>query len=81
MTKLQITLTDQEADLLTVKAAALGYDVTKYAKFILAREAEEALKSVPSYGASKDMERVIDEAIKEDKQGKSQEWKLGKYDN
>jgi hypothetical protein len=81
MTKLQITLTDQEVNLLSLKAAALGYDVTKYAKFVLAREAEEELKRVPSYRASPTMESLIDEAIEEDNSGKTKEWPLGKHDN
>lgn len=74
MTKLQITLTDQEVELLTSRAAYLGYDVTKYAKFVLAREAEEALRNVPSFKASQAMERVINTALEEEKQGEVQEW-------
>ena len=75
MTKLQITLTDQEVDLLSRKAAYLGYDVTKYAKFILAREADEMVNNVPSFKASSAMERAISDAGEEDKQGKTREWR------
>jgi hypothetical protein len=76
MTKLQITLTDQEVNLLSSRATYLGYDVTKYAKFVLAREAEDVLKSVSSYRANPPMEKIINEAIKEDDQNGSREWKF-----
>mgnify|MGYP001325743159 CR=1 FL=1 len=81
MSKLQITLTDQEVNLLALKAAALGYDVTKYAKFVLAREAEDELKRVPSFKASPAMDRLIDEAIEEEKTGKTKTWNLNRNDN
>lgn len=74
MTKLQITLSDQETNLLRQKAMALGYDVTKYAKFVLAREAEEVLTSPPVYSASPKMEKLIGKALEEDKQGKTKKW-------
>ncbi len=72
MIKIQITLTDEEANLLTEKANYLGYDVTKYAKFVLAREAEEALLNTPVIKASSNMEKLIDQAVKEDKEGSTQ---------
>jgi len=81
MTKLQITLTDQEVNLLSLKAAQLGYDVTKYAKFILAREAEDELKRVPVFRANPAMEKLIDEAIEEEKLGMVKQWPLGKHDH
>lgn len=74
MTKLQITLTDQEATLLANKAAVLGYDVTKYAKFVLAREAEASVRNIPSLKANPAMETLIEEAIEEEKQGKAETW-------
>lgn len=40
-TKLQITITPEEEALLRRKAARLGYDVTKFVKFLLSREAYE----------------------------------------
>lgn len=77
MVKLQITLTDQEAGLLADKAANLGYDVTKYAKFVLAREAEEVLKIIPTFKANPKMKRLIKQAIFEDDSGKTKRWPLG----
>lgn len=74
MTKLQITLTDQEAKLLASKAAGLGYDVTRYVKYILAREAEEALENIPIFKASSSTEKLIREAIEEDEKGLTKNW-------
>jgi len=76
MTKLQISLTDQENELLALKAQGLGYDVTRYAKFVLAREAESALNIIPVLKASKTMDNLIENAIREDTAGKTQEWVL-----
>lgn len=76
MIKIQITLTDEEANILNGKAADLGYDVTKYAKFILAKEAAEALMSIPVIKASSDMEKLIDQAIKEDLEESTKVWSL-----
>lgn len=81
MTKLQITLTDREAELLSQRASDLGYDVTKYAKFILAREAESALRNIPVFKASPPMDKLIVEAVKEDEQGQTKDWPTGSYDN
>lgn len=81
MNKLQITLTDQEMNLLASKAAYLGYDVTKYAKFVLAKVADETLNNVPVFKATSDMEKTIKGAIEEDNAGKTKVWQFGKYDN
>ena len=79
MTKLQLTLTDEEVRLLTRKAAFLGYDVTKYVKFVLAREAEDVLKNTQVFKASQIMEKLIDEAISDEENGLVNEWPLTKY--
>lgn len=76
MTKLQITLTDEETQLLSMRAAALGYDVTKYAKFVLAQDAVEQITYVPTFRATPKMEKLIKKALKDDKNGKSVEWKF-----
>lgn len=80
MTKLQISLTDQETELLAARAAYMGYDVTKYAKFVLASEAREAIASVPVYKVTPKMQKIIDDAYTEDEAGLTKEWKLGSYD-
>lgn len=38
MTKLQLTLTDQEAEVFRKRADELGYSLTKFVKFLLAME-------------------------------------------
>ena len=81
MTKLQITLTDQETQLLSMRAAVLGYDVTKYAKFVLAQDAAEQLTSVPTFKATPIMEKMIKKGLEEYRQGKTKTWALGKYDD
>jgi hypothetical protein len=82
MTKLQISLTDQETQLLSMRAAVLGYDVTKYAKFVLAQDAVEQLTSpIPTFKATPKMEKIIKKGLKEYRQGKTKTWVLGKYDD
>lgn len=81
MTKLQISLTDQETQLLSMRAAVLGYDVTKYAKFVLAQDASEQSTFVPTFKATPKMEKIIRKGLEEYQQGKTKTWVLGKYDN
>ncbi len=71
MTKLQITLTDQEGALLSEQAMLLGYDVTKYAKFVLAQKAIEQLSAVPTVKATSAMEQIIQKGREEYAQGKT----------
>lgn len=81
MTKLQITLTDQEGALLSEQAMLLGYDVTKYAKFVLAQKAIEQLTAIPTYKATPTMERVIRQGLDEYRRGKTKTRTLGSYDD
>lgn len=74
--KLQITLTEQEGKLLTERANLLGYDVTKYAKFMLAREAMESL-SVPTYQMTPEMINTVEKAVKDSEAGKTKKWSFG----
>jgi hypothetical protein len=74
MIKLQISLTDEENQLLVMRAACLGYDVTKYAKFLLAREALDHLKEVQIFTANPNMEQAVKEARNEFKTGKIKAW-------
>lgn len=76
MTKLQITLTDEETQLLSMRAAVLGYDVTKYAKFVLAKDAVEQITSVPTFTATPKMNLLLKKALRDDGNGKSVEWKF-----
>lgn len=81
MTKLQISLTDEEGALLAEQAMLLGYDVTKYAKFVLAQKAVEQLRVIPTFKATPKMEKIIDKGLEEYRQGKTKTWVLGQYDN
>lgn len=76
MTKLQISLTDEETILLAEKAALLGYDVTKYAKFVLAKEAVENTERIPTYKANARMEEAIREGREQYKKGSLRSWPL-----
>ncbi len=79
MTKLQITLTDQETQLLAMRGGSMGYDVTKYVKYVLAREAIDGVYGIPTFKANARMEKVIKEGLEEYRQGKTKTWPLGKY--
>lgn len=77
MTKVQLTLTNQEAALLAGYGSQLGYSVPKTAKFFIRKAAEKILNQgvVPVYKMSKETEQVALEALKEYHQGKTTEIK------
>ena len=56
--KIQITLTPQEVASLSIKSKALGYNVTKYIKYIVTREAEEIIEEYPTYKMSAKTEKI-----------------------
>lgn len=73
MTKLQLTLTDQETALLTGYGNQLGYALPKVARFLLSKAAEEILKqgTVPVYEMSPKTEEAGLAALAEHKAGKT----------
>lgn len=71
MQKVQLTLTKEEANLLRLKAASLGYDVTKFIKFLISREAFSVVENIPTYALSKKAERELQDALGEHRKGKS----------
>lgn len=71
MNKVQLTLTKEENELLSFKAASLGYDVTKYIKFLISREAFAVADSIPTYPLSAKAEKEVLKALEEHKKGKS----------
>ena len=74
MTKLQITLTAQEADLLSGKAAQLGYKLTRFVKFLIAKEAIGAMeKNTPVFLMSKKAEKIGLQVKKDYEKGKTKE--------
>lgn len=64
-TKLQITITDQEEAALKKKAEILGYDVTKFVKFLLSREAYEHMKE------HAELEKMVKKAHSDHGEGKT----------
>lgn len=74
--KLQITITEEEEKLLAQRASLLGYDVTKYAKFLLTTEARKS-----HFLLNRKLEKIIERALRDDSEGKTHEWVFGKYEN
>lgn len=73
MTKVQLTLTDQEAALLAGYGSQLGYNVPKTAKFFIKKAAEKILNQgiVPVYEMSETTEQKGFEALSEHQAGKT----------
>ena len=78
--KLQITITDEEQKLLAQRAAVLGYDVTKFTKYLISHEAMKAV-DVPVVPTNQYIEDMVSKAIAEDEAGKTKKWVFGKYGN
>ena len=70
MTKVQLTLTDQEADLITQQAQVLGYSLARYLKFIVSQEAIASSKNIPSFPMSLKTEKTLLKALKDYKENK-----------
>ena len=68
--KIQITLTPQEVAALSIKSKALGYNITKYVKFIVSKEVEGTVEEYPTYKMSKRLEKITEKAMKDYKAGK-----------
>ena len=73
MKKVQLTLTSEEAEIINIKAAQLGYNITKYIKLLLAREVLDTFKKVsyPTFKMSQKARTKVAEAQKEYLQGKT----------
>lgn len=76
MIKLQISITDEENQLLSMRASSLGYDVAKYTKFLLAREALDHFREIPAYFANTSQKSAVKEARSEYKTGKLKSWPI-----
>jgi len=77
MNKLQITLTDQENDILAGKAAQLGYSVTKYVKLLLGKTVMENIEfaDYPTFHLSEKAQEQIKQAHQEHLRGETTELK------
>ncbi|PIV08755.1 hypothetical protein COS52_01090 [Candidatus Roizmanbacteria bacterium CG03_land_8_20_14_0_80_39_12] len=69
--KVQITLTPEEVAALSIKSKALGYNVTKYIKFIVSSKAQEVVEHYPTYKMPTKMEKKVLQAIADRKVGKT----------
>ena len=75
MNKIQLTITPQELEILRLKASSLGYNVTKYIKFLISRETYTFIERVPEYPLPKKIARLANDALAEYRRGKSVELK------
>lgn len=74
MTKLQLSLTDQENAILSAKASQLGYSVTRYVKFIISKEAAKTIDSndnLPTFPMSPKLEEIGLKALADHRAGKT----------
>ena len=71
MYKVQLTLTPEENQLLSIRAQQLGYNVTKYIKLLISKEAQSLVEDYPAIKLSKKAIKTIDKAMKEHVSGKS----------
>ncbi|PIQ71511.1 hypothetical protein COV87_03000 [Candidatus Roizmanbacteria bacterium CG11_big_fil_rev_8_21_14_0_20_37_16] len=69
--KIQITLTPEEVAALAIRGKTLGYNVTKYVKFIVSREAFETVESFPVFKMGTILEKKTLKALKEYEKGRS----------
>ncbi len=69
--KVQITLTPEEVNALSFKGKTLGYNVTKYIKFIITKEAFETVEDFPQLLMSPELEKRTIKAVEEHNKGNS----------
>ena len=73
MTKVQLTLTEQEVAILRGVGSLYGYNLPRTLKFIISKEVNRALQErvIPTYKMSKKMEKVALQAEKDYREGKT----------
>ncbi|MCR4264235.1 MAG: hypothetical protein NUV98_05970 [Candidatus Roizmanbacteria bacterium] len=74
MQKIQITLTDQEADILKTKAGKLGYKLPRYIKYLISNAVIKTFdKSTdfPTIDVGPNALRIADKAYEDYKAGKT----------
>ena len=73
MTKLQLTLTDNEAVILRSYGSQFGYNLSKTVRFLISKAVERAIVGgiIPEFQMSEEAERIGLEALKEHRAGKS----------
>ena len=73
MTKVQLSLTQEEAAILTGYGEQFGYSLPKTIKFMISKAAESVVRSggLPVYEASDSLEKKALQALSEHKAGKT----------
>jgi hypothetical protein len=73
MAKLQLTLTDNEADILSNYGSQFGYNLSKTVRFLISKATERiiAQRTIPEFPLSEENEKIGLEAFKEHRAGKS----------
>ena len=73
MKKVQLTLTSEEVEIINIKAAQIGYNITKYIKLLLGREVLDTFKRVsyPTFKMSQKAKTKVAEAQREYLKGKT----------
>lgn len=73
MTKIQLTLTDQEVELLSNYGSQLGYNLPKTAKYFISKASEMILRdnTLPVYQISPETEARGLNALEEHRQGRT----------
>ena len=71
MTKVEFSITNREAELLTVRAAQLGYSLTTYIKLLASQEASKTIgaQSVPVFRLSSKAEARALKAARDHRAG------------
>ncbi len=71
MYKIQLTFTPEETNILSAKAAQLGYGVTKYVKLLIGREVLQEVEKYPTFRMSQNAIRKVEKAHKDYLEGKA----------
>jgi len=75
MSKIQLTLTPQETGVLGLRADQLGYNITKYVRLLIGREALSLIEDEPTIFLSQRAVEKIDKARQDHMNGKTIELK------
>ena len=77
MRKVQLTLTDQEAEILSIKASQLGYNISKYIRLILSKDIIDSFRNnqIPVFKMSEKAEITVAQGLREYKKGKTKSLK------
>jgi len=73
MTKVQLTLTDNETAILKRYGSQFGYNLSKTIRFLVSKAAEKVIVegTIPEFPMSKATEKIGLEALKEHRDGKT----------